>query len=220
MRFSAAVLSAALTAIATVIATAVVLVGLLTAGTTPVSASAPAVTTLASRAYDAPANIVQRSSYQCPGAVATAAGGAVLASISGRIAAAVFAAEDAGGIAGVETPYGPASQDTSPEAMAARGQVEAGAPLYRVGTLGKSQAAEAQFWALEHPATPVTRPYGIPPENVVNSDFIEQGRLVDGTPFVTRAAPAVGTNPGGGIEVVVPPGGVDLNWFSVLEGKG
>lgn len=94
MRFSAAVLSAALTAIAAVIATAVLLVGLLTAGTTPVSASAPAVTTLASRAYDAPANIVQRSSYQCPGAVATAAGGAVLASISGRIAAAVFAAEE------------------------------------------------------------------------------------------------------------------------------
>jgi hypothetical protein len=38
--------------------------------------------------------------------------------------------------------------------------------------------------------------------------------LPPGTPFVTRPAPAVGANPGGGIEVVVPRGSVKLKYFS------
>jgi hypothetical protein len=54
----------------------------------------------------------------------------------------------------------------------------------------------------------------------MNADFFEEGQVPDGAPFITRAAPAVGTNLGGGIEVVVPPGGVDLNWFSILDPKG
>ncbi len=62
--------------------------------------------------------------------------------------------------------------------------------------------------------------YGIPAENVINADFFEEGTVPSGVPFITREAPAVGTNPGGGIEVVVPPGGVDLNWFSVFDPKG
>jgi hypothetical protein len=74
---------------------------------------------------------------------------------------------------------------------------------------------------MEHPAAPdYTSRYGIPAENVANYDFVEQGRLIDGTPFVTRTAPGVGENLGGGIEVVVLPGGVDLNWFSILQAKG
>jgi filamentous hemagglutinin len=76
------------------------------------------------------------------------------------------------------------------------------------------QAAQAQFWSLEDPATPgYAELYGIPPANVANSNFIETATLQPGTPYITRQAPAVGTNPGGGIEVVVPPGGVWMNYF-------
>jgi hypothetical protein len=50
--------------------------------------------------------------------------------------------------------------------------------------------------------------YVIPPENVANADFIESAVVRPGSPFVTRPAPDVGPNGGGGIEVVVPGGGV------------
>jgi filamentous hemagglutinin len=87
--------------------------------------------------------------------------------------------------------------------------------------MGRSQAAEGQFWALEHPATPgYASRYGIPEENIRNLDLVEQGRVPPGTPFVTRSAPGIGENVGGGIEVVVPPGGVDLDWFSYIGPKG
>jgi LysM repeat protein len=118
-------------------------------------------------------------------------------------------------VKGVNTPYGPAFQSTDSAAIAARAQVESGATLYRVGTSGKSQAAEAQFWALEHPNTPgFAQRYGIPVENVQNINFIEAATLNPGTTFITRPSPGVGTNVGGGIEVVVPKGGVQMKWFS------
>ena len=83
------------------------------------------------------------------------------------------------------------------------------------------QAAEGQFWALEHPATPgYGSRYGIPEENIHNFDFVEQGRVPAGTNFITRPAPGIGDNVGGGIEVVVPAGGVDLDWFSTLGTDG
>ncbi|MFN3792121.1 RHS repeat-associated core domain-containing protein [Massilia sp.] len=114
----------------------------------------------------------------------------------------------------VDTPYGPALQSNAPEALAARKQVQSGVTLYRAGTMGKSQAAEAQFWSLEHPDSPgYAQRYGIPQENIANADFVETGVLKPGTPFVTRAAPAVGNNPGGGIEVVTPAHGVRLKNF-------
>ncbi|MBC7501612.1 MAG: RHS repeat protein, partial [Herminiimonas sp.] len=114
----------------------------------------------------------------------------------------------------IATPYGDALQSSNAAAMAARAQVDQGATLYRIGTLGKSQAGEAQFWSLENPANPgYAGRYGIPPENVVNADFIEMARVPPGSPYITRPAPAVGPNPGGGIEVVVPPGGVRLHYF-------
>jgi len=122
---------------------------------------------------------------------------------------------------GIPTPYGPAVQDLSEAALAARSQVQQGATLYRVGTTGRSGAAEAQFWALEHPSTPgFASRYGIPPENIQNLNFIEAGALRPGTSFVTRQAPPVGSNVGGGIEVVVPEGGVRLRSFSHLGGGG
>jgi filamentous hemagglutinin len=123
----------------------------------------------------------------------------------------------AASIPSVATPYGPAVQASSDAAMAARSDVEAGATLWRIGTMGKSAAGEAQFWALESPfAEGYPARYGIPPENVANADFIEFGQLRPDTDFVTRVAPPFGSNPGGGIEVVVPSGGVVLGGFSGL----
>ena len=124
-------------------------------------------------------------------------------------------------IPNIETGYGPAQQGTSEAATSARPQVQAGAPLYRIGTSGKSQAAQGQFWALEHPQTPgFAGRYGIPPENVANYDFVEQGQLGEGVSFITREAPPVGPSPGGGIEIVVSAGGIRLNWFSYIGPKG
>jgi hypothetical protein len=80
-------------------------------------------------------------------------------------------------ISSIGTPYGPALQGTSEAALAARAQVEAGAKLYRIGTLGRSGAAEGQFWALESPkSTGFAQKYGIPAENVANADIITVGK--------------------------------------------
>ncbi|GAB4187962.1 MAG: hypothetical protein Tsb002_13750 [Wenzhouxiangellaceae bacterium] len=96
--------------------------------------------------------------------------------------------------------------------------MENGAVLYRIGTVGKSQAAEAQFWSLENPLNVgYAQRYGIPPSNVANASFIESATLMPGTPFVTRPAPAVGINRGGGIEVVVPENGVKMRAFNYGE---
>lgn len=124
-------------------------------------------------------------------------------------------------ISSVETPYGPAVQGTSEAAISARPDVADGATLYRIGTAGMSEAGEAQFWSLEHPSTPgFAGRHGMPPENVSKLNFVEQGHLSEGVPFVTREAPPVAANPGGGIEVVVPPGGVRLSGFSYLGEEG
>jgi hypothetical protein len=146
------------------------------------------------------------------GTITGGAGGAAghgLSTVGGKVLG------EAHPIPSVDTPYGPAVQETSDAALAARARVLSGEPIYRMGTMGKSQAAEGQFWALEHPSTPgYAGRYGIPEENVVNADFVEQARVPAGTDFITRSAPGIGDNPGGGIEVVVPPGGADLDWFS------
>jgi hypothetical protein len=146
--------------------------------------------------------------------------GEAVASGAGREAAA-SAAENGSGIASVDTPSGlrrrtpllgrwlPGARRSRGAAISCRYYREepgSGKPVLGDGTPRYAFGCAAR--------------YGITPDNVANCDFIEQGRLVEGSPFVTRAAPAVGTNPGGGIEVVVPPGGVDLNWFSVFEAKG
>jgi hypothetical protein len=57
---------------------------------------------------------------------------------------------------------------------------------------------------------------GIPPETVTNANFIETATLRPGTPFVTRTAPPVGTNVGGGTEVVIPEGGAMMQSFSTI----
>jgi len=116
---------------------------------------------------------------------------------------------------GILTPYGLAVQSQSAAALAARAEVSSGATLYRIGTTGKSQAAEAQFWSLENPlSTGYASRYGIPVGNVSNANFIEAATLKPGASFITRQAPGIGSNVGGGIEVVVPSGGVQMKWFT------
>ncbi|MFZ5756753.1 MAG: hypothetical protein ACOY3X_07610, partial [Pseudomonadota bacterium] len=116
----------------------------------------------------------------------------------------------------ISTPYGLAAQSNAAAALSARDTVERGATIYRTGTLGKSEAAEAQFWSLEHPLSAgYASKYGLPAENVAKADFIEAATLKPGTPFVTRPAPGIGSNAGGGIEVVVPSGGVKMKWFTM-----
>jgi len=124
-------------------------------------------------------------------------------------------------IAGIETRFGLASQGADAASVAARAEIEGGARIWRIGTTGQSQAAEAQFWTTENPASPgFASRYGIPESNVANSDFIESAVLKPGTPFVTRPAPGVGSNLGGGVEVVVPEGGVTMCSFSIVGPKG
>lgn len=121
----------------------------------------------------------------------------------------------------IDTPHRVARQHSSPGALAARQEVGEGATVWRTGTTGRSQASEAQFWTTEHPSTPgFAQRYGIPPENVANADFIESAVVRPGSPFVTRPAPGVGPNAGGGIEVVVPEGGVRMCGFSWIGPKG
>jgi uncharacterized protein RhaS with RHS repeats len=117
----------------------------------------------------------------------------------------------------ITTPHGTATQSWDEASLAARVQVQNGATVYRTGTLGKSQTAEAQFWSLENPNTPgFAQRYGIPANNVTNANFIEAATVKPGTPFITRPAPGVGSNAGGGIEVVVPSEGVNMRWFSTM----
>jgi RHS repeat-associated protein len=147
-------------------------------------------------------------------------GGELLGGLGSRIAAGL-ADSGAESALSVETPYGAALQENSSAALAARSDVEGGATVYRIGTTLKSQATEGQFWSLENPATPgYAARYGLPAENVANADFVESGVVPDGTSFITRGAPGIGENGGGGIEVVVPSGGVQSTGFSYLGPKG
>jgi len=144
----------------------------------------------------------------------TAAGDFVASYIAGRALM--------GGVTSVEgvvnTPYGKAIQSMSKEAVAVRQQVEQGATLFKIGTLGKSEAAESQFWSLEHPlSSGYANKFGIPESNVFNADFIISGRLKTGVDFITRNAPGVGINNGGGIEVVAPANSISIDWFSIIN---
>ncbi|WP_406827995.1 RHS repeat-associated core domain-containing protein [Microbulbifer sp. ARAS458-1] len=111
---------------------------------------------------------------------------------------------------------GIARQENSVQALAARKEVADGAPLYRIGKMGRSDAVEGQFWAIEPPNSPgYAARYGIPRDNVEAADFYEVGRLKPGSEFVTRSAPGdpKGINPGGAIEVVVNSKDVQVEYF-------
>lgn len=110
----------------------------------------------------------------------------------------------------IKTPHGPAKQDLSKEAIKGRADAISGKKLYRLGSKRKSMTGkDAQFWSLEPPTSKnYSQEYGIPQENVSKADFIETGVLKPDAQFITRKAPGVGKNQGGGIEVVVHPGGI------------
>lgn len=114
----------------------------------------------------------------------------------------------------IVTPREIAEQGLTTEAIAARARVTEGTTLYRTGMRGRSNTgAQAQFWSLENPSSPgYNSRYGIPPGNVSDPDFIETAVIRSDAQFVTRPAPAdpSGVTTGGGIEVVVPEGGVTI----------
>jgi len=117
----------------------------------------------------------------------------------------------------INTPYGYAKQSAAKEALTIRSEIlKGGKKLYRLGTNGKSAPPNvAQFWSAEDPRTDsadYARKYGIPLENVIHADYIVEGFVKDTTQFITRESPpAPGqTTSTGGIEVVVPPGGVTV----------
>ena len=112
----------------------------------------------------------------------------------------------------IETPYGPARQDLSIEALRLRWQVARGRSVYRGGSLDKSGAAEGQFWAPESPLSPgYAERYGV--ASFTDPDFIIRGQVKTSSPFVTRRAPSVGSNPGGALEIVTRVGDVVLDFF-------
>jgi len=111
----------------------------------------------------------------------------------------------------IKTPYGEAVQSTTKEALNLRQYVDNGGQLYRGGTLGKSKAAEGQFWATESPFNPgYANKYGV---DFGNLDFVIGGKQSSGAPFITRPAPGLGNNAGGALEVVNSPYSVMLDYF-------
>ena len=81
------------------------------------------------------------------------------------------------------------------------------------GVLGRSETSASQFLSLENPLNPgYAGRYGIPPENS-NFEFILTGRVQPGAPVITRPAPGIPPNPGGGIEAVTSPGSFRIDSF-------
>ena len=105
------------------------------------------------------------------------------------------------------------------DAITARAKVQNGGYMYRLGKRGRSETGkDAQFWSLEHPKAPgYAQKYGIPEENIANADFIERATIKDGSNFVTRKAPAVGNNKGGGMEIVTAKDGVNIESHTTLD---
>jgi RHS repeat-associated protein len=113
----------------------------------------------------------------------------------------------------VSTPYGPAVQSSTAAAQTALSQVQNGATVYKGGVLGNSVTGGSQFLSLENPLSPgFAARYGIPPQNA-NFNFVLTGTVQDGAPVITRPAPSIPPNPGGGIEAVTTPGSFQINSF-------
>lgn len=116
----------------------------------------------------------------------------------------------------INTPYGPANQETTEAALNARNMVQNGATLYKYGTLGISNGTESQFWSLENPLSNPNyiKNLGIPAENLAgNNTFILIGQALPDANFITRAAPGIGSSLGGAMEAVFVPFGVRLTAF-------
>jgi len=121
-------------------------------------------------------------------------------------------------------PYGYAKQSLLPEALNAVSDVAQGHTLYKIGSFGKSEAAESQFWSLEDPSKFLNNPevfakkYGIPAENLTSGNmFIIKGQMKAEQNFISRPAPGVGENGEGSIEVVADPGAVSVQSFQKVK---
>ncbi len=122
----------------------------------------------------------------------------------------------------IPTGYGYAYQSFNPKYFRARQAVKDGKGMYRAGTRPTetsrgSKGIEGQFWAVEESPNMPTYAikYGIPEANVKNIDFAIEGKLKPNEAFITRPAPGLGQNPGGGLEVVTNSGAVALTNPSV-----
>ena len=94
-----------------------------------------------------------------------------------------------------------------------RSRVQQGGIVYKGGVLGRSETGASQFLATECPLNSgYARRYGLPPKNA-KFDFIIIGRVRSGTQVVTRSAPGIPPNPGGGVEAVIAPGGLIIDSF-------
>ncbi len=154
------------------------------------------------------------------------AGGALSGAITGGISGGVQyqAAQQAaqaggattatvseGGSGVVKTPYGDAVQSLGKEANTVKSGIKNGGTVYRGGTLGRSSAAEGQFWAPENPLNPgYADRYGVDFSKI---DFIIGGKVKPNSNIITRPAPGLGTNGGGAIEMVTDPNNVKLDFF-------
>jgi hypothetical protein len=145
---------------------------------------------------------------EAPGAEALS--GAEAAEEQGAAASAQVPAEAA---SSVETPYGPALQEQSDAALAPRRSVGEGATIYRQGRFPVQETDLGQFWAPGNPLTTEghAQQFGMAGTNEI--DWVMGATADEGADFVTRSAPAFGNNPGGALEVVTQPGGVDLHFF-------
>jgi len=112
----------------------------------------------------------------------------------------------------IATPYeSVVAQGTTQAALRVRQEVANGGKVFRAGEFDRSGASEGQFWAPESPFNPgYAGRYGVDFSKV---DFVIGGSVKEGAPFVTRAAPGLGANQGGAIEVVTNPYSVMLDFF-------
>ena len=100
----------------------------------------------------------------------------------------------------IKTPYGRVRQSISKDALNIYDYTKNRGVLYRGGELGKGNTLEAQFWATENPLTPgYANKYGVALDKF---DYVIQGKIKPNSKFITRKAPGVNHNKGGGIEVV------------------
>jgi len=113
------------------------------------------------------------------------------------------------------TPYGNAIQSSTSSAKTALQQVQNGATVYKGGVFSPkpSEITASQFLSLESPLNPdYASRYGIPSQNA-NFEFILTGQLKTGAAVITRPAPGIPPNLGGGIEAVTTPGALKINSF-------
>jgi hypothetical protein len=113
----------------------------------------------------------------------------------------------------IKTPYGPAFQENSIAALRLRSQVQQGGTVYKGGVLGRSETGASQFLATEIPLNPgYAGRYGIPSQNA-DFDFVITGRVRPGADIVTRSAPGIPPNSGGGGEAVINAGDLIIDSF-------